>query len=138
MDTDSNHPIQRKFSWWLVGGIAVAASVVVCRFFLPGNNRSQPPPVLAAPAPPTQQTAEAGQLSGQLREKLPGSPEDTLADLKELARSQPEKAIELADRLGRTDAEKAAWIRTILKQWADRNPGNAWDWVVRPNNSIAN
>jgi hypothetical protein len=141
MHTDSGHPIQRKFSWWLLGRIAVAASAVVCWFLLSRNNPARPAPAPSKPAAlafSTSQAAEDRDHLGRPREKLSTSPGDTLAVLKELARSQPEKAIELADRLGRTDAEKAAWIRTILKQWADRNPEKAWAWVVRPNNSLAN
>lgn len=134
MHTDSGHPNQRKFSWWLFGGVAVAGVAVVCWSFLSGSNPA-PPPDLSVPATPTQQTADDRQLSGSLREKLP---EDTLADLKVLSRSQPEKAIELAESLGHTAAEKAAWIQLIVKQWADQDPGNAWDWVARPNNSLAN
>jgi len=91
-----------------------------------------------APAFSTPPSAEDRERLGRLREKLSTSPENALADLEELARTQPEKAIGFAYDLGRTDEEKAAWVQAILKPWADRNPGQAWNWVVRPGNRLAN
>jgi hypothetical protein len=90
-----------------------------------------------ASASPVQQTAQQSryrtggyiELRSLLRQKLPGSVNEVSSGLAEIAQGRPGMAVDLAEDLGRTDAEKAAWAGDILKQWAGRDPQSAWDWL---------
>jgi hypothetical protein len=68
-------------------------------------------------------------LATTLRGKLANSVSDVLQALNELSKTDPTRAIDLAQELGRTDAEKAVWVRNATQQWADRDPAAAWQWL---------
>jgi hypothetical protein len=73
--------------------------------------------------------ARREELVAALRAKLPGSPEDFLRSLEEIGKTNPSFAIDLAHELGRTEAEKTAWVTNAMQQWADRDPAGAWQWL---------
>jgi hypothetical protein len=141
-----------KVSWRLLAGIGVAALALSWWYFRPakqaGASSDQSGQISSAPAsaaagvstaPPG---ASAGpdhdELLASLRQKLSGSVDEALAALAELANTQPELAINLANELGRTNQEKFDWVQRIVKQWANRDSEQAWNWIARPNNSLAN
>jgi hypothetical protein len=64
-----------------------------------------------------------------LRAKLAVSVEDTLRSLAEIGKTNPALAIELAQKLGRTEEEKSTWVKISMQQWADRDPQSAFDWL---------
>jgi hypothetical protein len=69
------------------------------------------------------------EMLNALRAKLSGSLESVLAALAEIGRTNPALAIDLAQELGRTEREKAAWVTNATQQWADRDPAAAWQWL---------
>jgi hypothetical protein len=77
--------------------------------------------------------ANPDDLLSLLREKLgaSGSAETILAALAEIARARPALAIELAQTLGRDAAEKSLWVSEIMRQWSERNPQLAWEWLTQ-------
>jgi hypothetical protein len=81
-----------------------------------------------APQPP-KPAAGATEVEAALRGKLALSVGDFLRALAEIGQTQPALAIDLAQRLGRTDDEKSEWVKISMQQWADRDPQAAWDWV---------
>jgi len=103
-----------------------------------------PLPVSSAPVASTAstdsyRTAGRDELLALLRQKLQsGSDKDALAALAEIAKDRPELAISLANELGRTNAEKTAWVQEVVKQWAGRSPEQAWGWLAQPTNPLAN
>jgi hypothetical protein len=67
-----------------------------------------------------------------LREKVStSSPDEILAMLKLISESRPEDAVELAQRIGRTEEEKAEWVTNVTRSWAGRNPDKAWQWFAQ-------
>jgi hypothetical protein len=67
-----------------------------------------------------------------LREKVPrSSPDEILALLKLISESRPEEAVELAQRIGRTEEEKAEWVSNVTRSWAGRDPDKAWQWFIQ-------
>ncbi len=56
---------------------------------------------------------------------------DPFAELERLAFNDPALAIERAHALGRTAAEKAAWVARLARAWTARDPQAAWDWLAR-------
>jgi hypothetical protein len=112
----------------------------------------QASPVASSPAPAVDSTRPAtpvasantyltagySELLALLRNKLAGSGEEALAALAEIAKNRPDLAIALAQELGRTDAEKSLWVTGLVNSWARRDPKHAWDWLVQPNNKLAN
>jgi hypothetical protein len=116
-----------KFSWLLLASAVVAALNCQVAWAEPGA---------MPPAPPTAQetlyrTGGYVELRRLLRGKLPGAVDDALAGLAAIAQSRPGMAIDLAEDLGRTDAEKAAWAGDIVKKWAGHDPSHAWDWLAQ-------
>ena len=75
--------------------------------------------------------ADRGADYRALRTLLAKSPGEVLAELSRIARTDPALAIDLAQALGRTDEEKANWVRAMMKQWADTDPGAAWQWLTK-------
>jgi hypothetical protein len=80
-----------------------------------------------APRPP----ASIADHLAAIRDKLGpnATPDEIMALLDRIAGSDPGLAIELADALGQTDEEKAAWVNDIATRWAARQPQQAWDWL---------
>lgn len=60
-----------------------------------------------------------------------GSAEDVLAALAEIARDRPALAIELAQALGRSEEEKTLWVTDFTRQWSERDPQSAWEWLTQ-------
>jgi hypothetical protein len=73
-------------------------------------------------------SADYGQLLGLLSGK---SPEDILAALREIAKTRPELAIDLADALGRNEGEKTDWVMGVMRQWSRRDPNASLQWVMQ-------
>jgi hypothetical protein len=71
----------------------------------------------------------AAEAEAALRGKLAVSVGEFLRALAELGQTQPAMAIDLAQQLGRTDAEKSEWVEISMQQWADRDAQAAWDWL---------
>jgi hypothetical protein len=129
-----------KLSRLLLAGAVVAAWALGGQVFCAGQS-------LAPPVPPTARetlylTGGYVELRSLLRGKLPGSVDDVLAGLAAIAQNRPGMAIDLAKDLGRTQAEKAAWVGEIMKPWAGRDPAHAWDWLAQQtyltNDQVAN
>ncbi len=143
---------KQKFSWPLLAGVVVAGVVLgwwayrAGRAPLPtdqaGPAASSGPALdltrLAAPDADAEMYRTAGydELLGLLRGKLAGSGRDVLAALAEIARDRPDLAIALAEELGRTGAEKSAWVANLVGQWTSRDPKSAWDWLTQPDNKL--
>jgi hypothetical protein len=68
-----------------------------------------------------------------IRDKLGpfATPDEIMAVLHTVALSDGGLAVELADALGQTDEEKAAWVNDLATQWAVRQPQQVWDWLSR-------
>ena len=97
------------------------------------------PPAVAAPAAaaapdrlPSARTASFGQMRELLLRKMAdgASNAELLSLLREMAGTEPALAIELAQSIGRSDDEKAAWITDLMRGWAGRDPNAAWQWLV--------
>jgi hypothetical protein len=87
-----------------------------------------------APAEPrvrvsSNQETRSAEVEAALRGKLALSVGDFLRALAELGQTQPALAVDLAQRLGRSDAEKSEWVKISMQQWADRDSQAAWDWI---------
>jgi hypothetical protein len=157
MDTYPEAGQKQKLSWRLVAGVVVVGAGVGWWAYRaaqapvqPAQQTDQTSPAASSPAPsldltklapPTApenpyQNAGYSELLGLLRGKLAGSGEEVLAALAEIAETRPDLAISLAQQLGRTDEEKAAWVGNIVKQWTERDPKQAWDWLTQPNNKL--
>ncbi len=143
MHAESGLQNKPSLSRWLLAGVMVAVLAFGWRIFR----------VEKTPAHPVRQTVQVHRESikpgasivlenryletryvdvlNQLRKKLSGSGEDVLATLAEIAQIRPDFAIDLAQDLGRTDEEKAAWTKDIVKKWAEHNPKQAWDWLTQ-------
>jgi hypothetical protein len=152
MQTDPGLQTKPKLFWLLLAGAAVAVLALGWWFF-----RARKTPVAAdqqtsqsqqtvSPSLPVSvsstvtntpaavdpnQTPGYGDLLDGLRKKLSGSVADALAALAEIALTQPDLAARLAQDLGRTDEEKAAWVKDIVKKWAERDPQHAWNWLTQ-------
>lgn len=68
------------------------------------------------------------QLLSLLRGKPAG---DVLAALKEIAKTRPALAIDLAEALGGTEEEKTTWVMDVMRQWAGRDPQASFLWVMQ-------
>jgi hypothetical protein len=70
-------------------------------------------------------------LAALLEKMRTSSPDEILALLKLISESRPEDAVELAQRIGRTEEEKAKWVSNVTRSWAGRDPDKAWQWFVQ-------
>ena len=148
---------KQKFSWRLLAGVVVAGAGLCWwayragRASLPtGQPVGQASPAASSPGPApdlarlaapdadaeTYRTAGYDELLGLLRGKLPGTGEGVQDALAEIARDRPDLAIALAQELGRTDAEKSAWVAGLVKTWTLHDPKNAWAWLTKPANKL--
>ncbi|HTQ31504.1 MAG TPA: hypothetical protein VMI53_09865 [Opitutaceae bacterium] len=143
---------RRRFAfgrWFIVAGGAMAGAVAARYLVLGRPPRAAPPapgevraPVVVPAAPPSRTAAPARLPSMRtasfeevrellLRKMADGaSPAELLALLHEMAADQPALAIALAQDLGRSDDEKAAWVTALVHGWASRDPDAAWRWLV--------
>lgn len=58
-----------------------------------------------------------------------------MRELHALAETDPARAIALAHQLGRTDEEKSTWVADLARQWTERAPQTAWDWLAQQTQS---
>lgn len=108
--------------FWLSGP---AGSVTSEGPTLPSPTKA-PPPL----APEVSASVESSPLAAlRLRLGSAPSPEETMRALAETARSDPALALDLAQSLGQTDEEKAMWVTDLARQWATRDPEQAWSWL---------
>jgi hypothetical protein len=144
---------KQKFSWPLLAGVVVAGAALAWWAYHAGSAplpSAQPAGPAASPGPALDLTGLAApgaasevyrtsgydELLALLRGKLSGSGAEVRAALDEIARDRPALALALAEALGRTDAEKSAWVTGLLKTWATREPQQAWDWLTQPDNKV--
>jgi hypothetical protein len=109
----------------------------------PGATRAPTDTLATAPKPQEQAEKSVGgdpfattsheHLLSLLRRKLEasGSAEELLSALADIARTEPAFAIELAQTLGRSDEEKSVWVTDLTRQWAERDPQSAWEWLTQ-------
>jgi hypothetical protein len=97
--------------------------------------RSPAANVTGGPAPVSHHALTRDETLAALREKLGtnGTPDEIMAELATISKTDPGLAIDLAHALGRTDEEKSAWVSDLAKQWATRAPQQAWDWLAQQN-----
>ncbi|HXB02567.1 MAG TPA: hypothetical protein VNV15_07085 [Opitutaceae bacterium] len=141
---------KQKFSWRLLAGVVVAGAVLCWWAYRAGRASLPSGPAASSPGPAldltslaapdanaeTYRTAGYDELLALLRGKLPGSGVGVQAALAEIARDRPDLAIALAQELGRTDAEKSAWVAGLVKTWTLHDPKNAWAWLANPGNKL--
>jgi len=141
---------KQKFSWQLLAGVIVVGAGLCWWAYRAGRASSPSGPAasspgpaldltsLAAPDPNAEKYRTAGydELLALLRGKLPGSGGGVQAVLAAIARDRPDLAIALAQELGRTDAEKSAWVSGLVKTWTLHDPKNAWAWLAKPDNKL--
>lgn len=95
-----------------------------------------PPPVVTASpvselAPAIGDTSPMAKLLARLGPNP--SPEGAMHALAEIAKTDPALALDLAQALGQTDEEKAMWVTDLARQWATRDPQQAWSWLQQQN-----
>lgn len=101
----------------------------------PASSPTAAPPAAIPPAPagPTATTSardgSTAELLAALREKLATSVGDALQALSGIAKTNPALAIDLAQELGRTDEERAEWVKNLTQQWCDQDVQAAWKWL---------
>ncbi|HEY1110624.1 MAG TPA: hypothetical protein VGE76_18380 [Opitutaceae bacterium] len=119
----------------IVGGVLWLA-----RPAAPGTSQTgitlQPRPAVAplpavAPSPAVADTAPLAVLRNRLGPSP--SPEEAMRALAEIAQANPALALDLAQALGQTEEEKAMWITDLARQWAARDPQQAWGWLQQQN-----
>jgi hypothetical protein len=132
-------------------GTMIAAALFLGRHFLASASSTSPqtaisPPSVTVPSGALDKPAPARtaaehtknatylssgyeELVARLRVAHRGNEDLLLGDLSEIAKTRPALAIDLALALGRSDEEKASWVTGLTKQWADRAPQAAWDWL---------
>lgn len=126
----------------VAGTAAVGAAIVWLLSGHPTSRSGRPAPISiditrrGAQAQPARDAAAASNpdtrstgIEAAWRGKLALSVGEFLRALAELGRTQPALAIDLAQKLGRTDDEKSEWVKITMQQWADRDPQAAWEWL---------
>lgn len=86
----------------------------------------------AAPSVPTLLPQNRGMSPlSALRTRLgpQPSPEEAMRALAEVAQHNPALALDLAHALGQTEAEKSMWVTDLARQWATKDPQEAWSWL---------
>ena len=145
----------RRFAfgrWFIVAGGAVAGAAAawylvarrppratapavgeVRALAVPPATAATVPQAAAAAGAPSVRTASFEQVRDLLLRKMAAgaSPGELLALLREMAAERPALAIALAQALGRSDDERAAWITDLVRGWAGRDPDAAWQWLVQ-------
>lgn len=95
------------------------------------------PRTALAPRPAVTPTSAATDTSplATLRNRLgpSPSPDEAMRALAEIAQTDPALALDLAQALGQTDEEKAMWVTDLARQWAERDPQQAWAWLQQQN-----
>ncbi len=134
---------------WLAGcaaAMAVAIAVVLGGWRLWTGSRAAAPPGSTVaksgaagtrPALPRLRNPQPRRPAGfedqlaDVRRRLGSSPtpEEVMDVLGEIAWTDPALAIDLADALGQTEEERTAWIEDLARQWAGRQPEQAWSWM---------
>lgn len=135
-------------SWWSIVVVAVVSFSLGAWVARRGETptpiapqsplRPKPPAPRARPAvekphdiarPMASSANDDAGLLAALRLRLADSKDDALQAVAEIARTQPARAIDLAQALGRTEEEKSEWVTNVMQQWADRDPQAAWAWL---------
>jgi hypothetical protein len=72
-------------------------------------------------------------LLATLRTRLgpAATPDEIMGALNAIARHDTGLAIDLAHALGRTEEEKTTWVADLARQWSQRDPQQAWDWLSK-------
>jgi len=123
------HGLQDKSKFSRLLRLRAVAAVFVLNWWVFQTGQASAGPVQQTAQDNLYQTGGYIELRSLLRTKLPGAVNDVLSGLAEIAQNRPGMAIDLAEDLGRTDAEKAAWAGDLLKHWAGRDPQDAWEWL---------
>lgn len=139
----SAHPDSKQKQGFLYALLAAAVLGAVAfgwRFFRTEKTPAGAghPMAPTAQATPSQETSRPEEISygslgyDQLLSLLRGKPAgDVLAALKEIAKTRPELAIDLAEALGRTEEEKTTWVIDVMKQWAEHDSQASLQWVMQ-------
>jgi hypothetical protein len=141
MSANPDFKPKRGFLYALLAVAVIGALAFGWQFFrtekTPSGSGNPTAPTVQAAPPQDQEprlgenlygSADYGQLLGLLSGKSPG---DILAALREIAKTRPELAIDLADALGRTEGEKTDWVMGVMKQWSGRDPNASLQWVMQ-------
>jgi hypothetical protein len=136
-------PVRAQSNAWSILAIGTGAFALGAWLFRPtpslapratptapvGRSETTVPVAGRAPLPLSPAQRPGDELVTTLRGKLSGSLGEVLRTLTEIGKTDPARAIDLAQELGRTDPEKSAWVTTAMQQWADRDPSAAWQWL---------
>ncbi len=131
---------KRAFIYALLAAAVMGAVAFGWRFFRTEKTQASAgyplaPTAQAAPPKETSRPVEISygslgyeQLLGLLSGKSAG---DILAALREIAKTRPELAIDLAEALGRGEGEKTDWVMGVMRQWSERDPNASLQWVMQ-------